>query len=105
MSSDDKPDKVISSDGEAANLEAPKIAFPCSYPIKIIGVAGDNFKEEVIAAVEIHTGKLAAELIDLQPSKKKNYLSVRLTITATGEEQLIAIFADLKAIPNVKLVL
>lgn len=105
MSSDDNSANDGLKDGEAAGLQAPKIQFPCSYPLKIIGIASDSFREEVIASVEKHTGKIAADLIDLRPSKQQNYLSVRLTITATGEDQLRDIFADLKTIENVKMVL
>ncbi len=90
---------------EAAGLQAPKIEFPCSYPIKIIGVASEGFHDTVIASVEKHTGKIAPELIELKPSAQKNYVSVRLTITATSEDQLRALFADLKTIQDVKMVL
>jgi len=99
----DKDNKQAQSD--AANQEAPKIEFPCLYPIKIIGIASLTFSEEVIAAVERHTGKISSELIELRPSKKQNYVSVRVTITATGEEQLRKLFTDLKAIEDVKMVL
>ena len=105
MSADNNSDEGVAGEGLASGQQAPKIEFPCVYPIKIIGKAGANFQAEVIAAVEKHTGKLAADLIEIRPSKKQNYLSVRLAITATGEAQLRDIFADLKAIENVKLVL
>lgn len=105
MSSEDNSGDGALKDGEAVDLQAPKIDFPCSYPIKIIGISSASFHEEVIATVEKHTGKIAADLIELRPSKQQNYLSVRLTITATGEDQLRDIFTDLKAIQNVKMVL
>lgn len=105
MSNDDKSADGASKENEAAELQAPKIEFPCSYPIKIIGTASASFHEEVIAVVEKHTGKIAADLIELRPSKQQNYVSVRVTITATGEDQLRNIFTDLKTIQNVKLVL
>lgn len=91
--------------GDAAEQEAPKIEFPCLYPIKIIGVASVEFHEEVITTVEKHTGKISADLIELQPSKKKTYVSVRITIAATGVDQLQNIFNDLKAMDSVKMVL
>ncbi|HAO87916.1 MAG TPA: hypothetical protein DCR00_03255, partial [Gammaproteobacteria bacterium] len=40
-----------------------------------------------------------------RPSKQKNYVSITVTIAATGEEQLQNIFTDLKEIESVKLVL
>ncbi len=88
-----------------SDQEAPKIEFPCAYPIKIIGVAGEGFQEAVIAIVEKHAGTIAADLIECRPSKQNNYLSVRITITATGEDQLQQLFTDLKTIDSVKMVL
>lgn len=105
MSNDDKSADGASKENEVADLQAPKIEFPCSYPIKVIGIASESFHAEVIAVIEKHTGKIAADLIELRPSKQQNYLSVRVTITATGEDQLRKVFAELKTIQNVKLVL
>lgn len=85
--------------------EAPKIEFPCLYPIKVIGVAVPNFRALAIEAVERHTGKIDEALIELNPSKNGGYLSVRLTIAATGADQLEKIFAELKLIEHVKMVL
>ena len=46
----------VPSDGP----DAPKIEFPCLYPIKIIGFADVAFKDTVIEVVERHTGKIDA---------------------------------------------
>ena len=89
----------------STEIVPPKIEFPCLYPIKIIGVASIEFHEEVITVVEKHTGKISSDLIELQASKKNTYVSVRITIAATGVDQLQNIFDDLKAIENVKMVL
>ncbi len=85
--------------------EAPKIEFPCLYPIKIIGRSVEGFQATVIEVVERHTGDLDADLINIQASAQSSYLSVRVTIAATGEEQLRNLFEDLKALESVKLVL
>ncbi len=95
----------MSDDPSGDEVSAPKIEFPCLYPIKIIGHAVPDFQSQVIAAVERHTGDIDHELIKSQTSKQNNYLSVTVTIAATGEDQLRNIFTDLKAIESVKLVL
>lgn len=94
-----------SGSSEPVEQEAPKIEFPCLYPIKIIGVASIKFQDEVITVVEKHTGKISEDLIELQASKKNTYVSVRITIAATGVDQLQNIFNELKAIDSVKMVL
>jgi hypothetical protein len=88
-----------------SSQDPPKIEFPCSYPIKIIGHTGDDFEDSVLAAVKLHTGPLDSSLVKVKPSKNKNYLSVTVTIEATGKDQLQNIFQDLKKIKSVKMVL
>jgi len=87
------------------DAEPPKIEFPCLYPIKIIGVACEQFQQIVIEVVERHTGKITEELISIRRSSKDQYLSVTVTIAATGKEQLENIFEDLKQVEHVKMVL
>ena len=41
-----------------SSQDPPKIEFPCSYPIKIIGHKVDDFEDSVLAAVELYTGPL-----------------------------------------------
>ena len=94
---------LIESDGEV--LKRPKIEFPCLYPIKIIGCSVENFKGIVISQVERHTGPIDLELITVKKSRKNNYISVNITIAASGEKQLGKIFEDLKRIKSVKMVL
>ena len=94
---------MIESDREI--LERPKIEIPCLYPIKIIGHSVENFKGTVISQVERHTGPIDPELIVVKKSRENNYVSVNITIAATGKEQLGKIFEDLKSIKSVKMVL
>ena len=95
----------MAAEQDSGNQEAPRIEFPCSYPIKVIGKATAGYEQEVIAVVEKHAGKIAADLIQIHPSKQQNYLSISVTIMATGEEQLRGLFLDLKSIESVKMVL
>ena len=94
---------MIEFNGEVS--ERPKIEFPCLYPIKIIGCSVENFKEIVISQVERHTGPIDPELIAVKKSRKNNYISVNITVAASGEKQLGKIFEDLKSIKSVKMVL
>ncbi|MFT6092798.1 MAG: putative lipoic acid-binding regulatory protein [Pseudohongiellaceae bacterium] len=95
----------MATDKPPAEQEAPKIEFPCLYPIKIIGIASVDFHILAVKAVEQHTGEIDSDLIEIMPSKANSYVSVRVTITATGVEQLGNIFEDLKKLPGLKMVL
>lgn len=85
--------------------EAPRIEFPCQYPIKVIGAAGDDFAGLVSEIVERHAPGFDRSSIDTRDSKNGRFVSVRLVITATGADQLAALHADLKASGRVQMVL
>ncbi|PCH58778.1 MAG: hypothetical protein COC19_08200 [SAR86 cluster bacterium] len=79
--------------------------FPCDYPVKVIGFSSDTFEADIVAVFEQHCGKITDAMIKKNPSKKGNYVSVTVTIQATGEAQLQTLFAELKAIDGIKMVL
>ena len=85
--------------------QAPKIEFPCQYPIKVIGTAGDDFAEVICEVVERHAPGVDTTTIDVKDSKNGRFLSLRLVITATGQDQLEALHRDLKATGRVHMVL
>jgi uncharacterized protein len=87
------------------NPDAPKIEFPCDYPIKVIGDAQANLKLRVIEVMRVHADVIYEEKITERLSKEGRFQSVTVTIIATGVPQLEKIFADLKATGIVKMVI
>lgn len=85
--------------------QAPKIEFPCDYPIKVIGLASEGFEVDVITIVHRHAAKVDPEKIKVNPSKQQNYVSITVTIIATGKDQLTNLFLELKTHASVKMVL
>lgn len=85
--------------------DAPRIEFPCPYPIKIIGHNVPDFRANVLRIVETHAPGFASTEVSVRDSREGAFCSVRVTITATGEPQLRALHAALVAEPAVKLVL
>ena len=83
----------------------PTIEFPCAYPIKVIGVYDDNYREAVVSIVRIHAPGLDLEAVTIKDSRKGTYCSVNWTIEATGERQLKALHAALLEDPRTRLVL
>ena len=84
---------------------APKIEFPCAYPVKVMGQHEEGFAECIIEVIGRHAPGFDQETIVYRESSGGRYLSVTVTITATGQEQLKALFEDLKATGRVALVL
>jgi putative lipoic acid-binding regulatory protein len=85
--------------------EPPKIEFPCDYPIKILGRQSDSFRAVVLEVMRKHAGEIADHQVTERPSGKGTFMALTVTITATGKPQLEAIFEDLKATGQVKMVL
>ena len=85
--------------------EPPKIEFPCRYPVKVMGVAGEEFRSATISIFEKHAGEITETDVSIRASNGGNYEALTITITAQGTEQLQAIFADLKVHPLVRMVL
>ncbi|MCF7201154.1 DUF493 domain-containing protein [Pseudomonas oligotrophica] len=88
------------------DAQAPKIEFPCErYPIKVIGDAGEGFRELIIEVIQRHAPDLDESSVVLRDSRNGRFLSVQVLITATGVEQLQAIHVDLRATGRVHMVL
>ncbi len=83
----------------------PKIAFPCRYSIRVIGVSSADFHLDVVDIVRPHAPEIDTAEVKVKPSSKGNFSSVYLVIEATGEAQLSAIHQALQAHPDVRMVI
>ena len=81
------------------------IEFPCAYPIKVIGEHSDSFVRDVVEVVRQHDHTVTPDSVTLRKSKQGRYESVRITVTATGEEQLKAMHEALMMLHEVRMVL
>ncbi|WP_017430156.1 HP0495 family protein [Vreelandella jeotgali] len=87
-----------------AENNPPKITFPCDYPVKVVGDAAADFAAAVCDVVKRHEPDFNAAGIKVIDSRNGRFQSVRLSIRATGEAQLQALFDDLKATGRVHMV-
>lgn len=85
--------------------EAPKIEFPCDYPIRVMGEAHVDFLQTVLTIVERHADVPDRDSIRLRDSSKGRFVSVHVIIVATGEDQLHNLHIALKEYKAVKMVL
>jgi putative lipoic acid-binding regulatory protein len=86
-------------------MEPPKLEYPCDYPIKVMGYNEHDFTHAVIEVIRRHDPGFNPASVALRASRNEKFLSVTVTITATGPEQIAALFADLKATGRVQMVL
>lgn len=85
--------------------DPPKIVFPCSYSLRVIGSGHQTFRQDVIDIVKLHDNRLDETQVRLKQSAKGNFHSVYLLIEAQSEDHLKAIFDALKNNPDVKMVI
>ncbi len=83
----------------------PKIEYPCAYPIKVMGLHEEDFIACIVEVVRLHDPEFVSETITFRESRNGKYLSVKITITATGADHINALFNDLKATGRVVMVL
>ena len=85
--------------------EAPRIEFPCAYPIKVMGEACVEFRDHVHQVMERHAPGFDRATITVRDRPNGRFQAITVTITATVVAQLEAIFADLKVSRHVQMVL
>ena len=81
------------------------LQFPCTFPIKAMGLATANFDAEVVAIVRRHAPDLSETAVTVRPSAEGKYLAVTVTIHAGSQAQLDAIYHDLVACEQVLMAL
>ncbi|HSG97953.1 MAG TPA: DUF493 domain-containing protein [Woeseiaceae bacterium] len=81
------------------------IEFPCSFPIKMMGRDTPEFRATARNLVERHVGDLNDGAIQTAQSRNGNFVSVTVTITATSQEQLDAIYMDVSSHEDVLMAL
>jgi uncharacterized protein len=81
------------------------LAFPCDFPIKVMGRKQPRFANAVTEIVRKHAPDFDPATIELRPSRQGKYLSVTCVVRATSREQLDALYQELCDHPAVVMVL
>ena len=81
------------------------LAFPCDFPIKVMGRKQPGFAKVVTDIVVKHAPDFDSSTVQLRPSRKDRYLSVTCIVRATSREQLDALYQELCDHPAVVMVL
>lgn len=84
--------------------ESP-LAFPCDFPIKVMGRKERGFAQAVTDIVRKHAADFDPATVEMRPSRQGKYLSVTCVVRATSREQLDALYRELCDHPSVVMVL
>jgi putative lipoic acid-binding regulatory protein len=86
--------------------DAPALlAFPCDFPIKVLGKRQAAFAQTIVDVVKRHAPDFDASTLEMRASREATYLSLTLTIRATSREQLDNLYRELCDHPMVTMVL
>lgn len=76
-------------------MDRPLLEFPCSFPIKVMGREDPGFRDFAVALIEKHAGSIDDDAVRCATSRNGRFTSVTVTIDATSQRQLDAIYRDL----------
>ena len=81
--------------GTDSTSHQPLLTFPCEFPIKAMGNCSDDFQALIVDIVRMHAPDIDATQARSTPSRNGRFLSVTITIQASSQKQLDAIYHDL----------
>lgn len=81
------------------------LAFPCDFPIKVMGRKEPGFAQNVMEIVLKHAPDYQPATMEMRPSRQGKYLSLTVTIRAISREQLDDLYRELCDHPQVVMVL
>jgi len=81
------------------------LAYPCDFPIKVMGRKEPGFAQNVMEIVLKHAPDYQPSTMEMRPSRQGKYLSVTCVVRATSREQLDALYQELCDHPSVVMVL
>lgn len=81
------------------------LAFPCDFPIKVMGKRQAAFAQTMVEIVKRHAPDFDPAGLEMRTSREGTYLSLTLTVRATSRAQLDGLYRELCDHPMVTMVL
>ena len=78
-------------------IPASLLTFPCSFPIKAMGLAERGLEAVVLDIISRHVTAVDANALTVRPSCGGKWIAVTVTIDAQSRAQLDAIYQELTA--------
>ena len=88
-----------------SDSDAPVLAFPCEFPIKVMGLTQAGYAQAVTDVVKRHAPDFDPATLEMRSSREGKYLSLTCTIRAVSREQLDELYRELCDHPMVTMVL
>lgn len=81
------------------------LAFPCDFPIKVMGRKEPGFAQNILEIVLRHAPDYQPATMEMRPSRQGKYLSLTVTVRARSRTQLDDLYRELCDHPQVVMVL
>jgi uncharacterized protein len=81
------------------------LQFPTDYPIKVVGRTSDGLRAQIDAIFSAHVPDFDPSLTTERLSGNGNFQAISYTIRAVSAAQVTALATDLKACPEVLIVI
>jgi putative lipoic acid-binding regulatory protein len=81
------------------------LAYPCLFPIKVMGRTQQGFAHAILEVVSRHAPDFDASTMEMRSSREGKYLSLTFTIRAVSRSQLDGLYQELCDHPMVTMVL
>ena len=81
------------------------LAYPCDFPLKIMGKTQPGFAQAVIEVVKRHAPDFDSASLEMRSSRENHYLSLTCTVRAHSRSQLDELYRELCDHPMVTMVL
>lgn len=86
----------------SSDPEETLIEFPCNFMIKVMGLADEQFRHQMLAVIQVHVEEFTIDDIEHRYSSSGKYISLSCNIWVTSQPQLDAIYRDVSGHPLVK---
>jgi putative lipoic acid-binding regulatory protein len=83
---------------------AELLEFPCEYTFKAVGLCGEEFRQQVENAVAACT-LVSRDAVYVRESRNGTYQSVSVMVRLHSSQQLFDIYARLKTVSGLKMLL
>ncbi len=81
------------------------LKFPCSFPIKAMGLADTDFENVVTEIIRKHVPLVEIGPVKSRTSSKGKYLAITVEFQATSKAQLDSLYTELSSNKKILLVL
>lgn len=80
------------------------VDFPTEFTFRVVGEASAGLREQTVSVCQTQTGRTPSR-VTTASSGKGNFESIRATLRVEQAEEVERLYAALRAIPGVRLVL